>query len=231
MQEFQIDLQLQLVFLLRLVSSALCGMVIGWERENKLKSAGIRTHMVVCMASALMMIISKYGFMDVVSCSSVHVEVSHIAAGVVQAIGFIGAGVIFVRGDNIIGLTTAAGLWATVGIGLAIGSGLYVLGFAATIFILLIQFTVHRKDHKSSFTEAGNIEINLSRHKLTLEEAEEKLSDFNVILKNASLSHNKEGESIFSASIFCSSSVSVFETVSGIIESSFVDRIQVYTID
>ena len=73
MQEFQIDLQLQLVFLLRLVSSALCGMVIGWERENKLKSAGIRTHMVVCMASALMMIISKYGFMDVVSCSSVHV--------------------------------------------------------------------------------------------------------------------------------------------------------------
>ena len=94
-------------FLLRLIVSSVCGMVIGWERESRNKNAGIRTHMVVAMASALMMIISKYGFMDVISLSSVHVEVSHITAGVVQAIGFIGVGVIFVKCDNIVGLTTA----------------------------------------------------------------------------------------------------------------------------
>ena len=115
--------------------------------------------MVVAMASALMVIISKYGFMDVITLSSVHVEVSHIAAGVVQAIGFIGACVIFVKGDNIIGLTTAAGLWTTVGVGLAVGSGLYFLGISSTLLILLIELLVHRKGNMSHYTEAGRIEV------------------------------------------------------------------------
>ena len=119
--------------------------------------------MVVAMASALMVIISKYGFMDAITLSSVHVEVSHIAAGVVQAIGFIGAGVIFVKGDNIIGLTTAAGLWATVGVGLAVGSGLYFLGISSTLLILLIELLVHRKGNMSHYTEAGHIEVNLTK--------------------------------------------------------------------
>ena len=119
--------------------------------------------MVVAMASALMVIISKYGFMDVITLSSVHVEVSHIAAGVVQAIGFIGAGVIFVKGDNIIGLITAAGLWATVGVGLAVGFGLYFLGISSTLLILLIELLVHRKGNMSHYTEAGHIEVNLTK--------------------------------------------------------------------
>ena len=161
--EFQTDVQQQLVFLLRLILSSVCGMDIGWERESRNKNAGIRTHMVVAMASALMVIISKYGFMDVITLSSVHVEVSHIAAGVVQAIGFIGACVIFVKGDNIIGLTTAAGLWATVGVGLAVGSGLYFLGISSTLLILLIELLVHRKGNMSHYTEAGHIEVNLTK--------------------------------------------------------------------
>ena len=161
--EFQTDVQQQLVFLLRLILSSVCGMDIGWERESRNKNAGIRTHMVVAMASALMVIISKYGFMDVITLSSVHVEVSHIAAGVVQAIGFIGACVIFVKGDNIIGLTTAAGLWTTVGVGLAVGSGLYFLGISSTLLILLIELLVHRKGNMSHYTEAGHIEVNLTK--------------------------------------------------------------------
>lgn len=138
-------------------------MVIGWERESRNKNAGIRTHMVVAMASALMVIISKYGFMDVISLSSVHVEVSHIAAGVVQAIGFIGVGVIFVKCDNIVGLTTALGLWANVGVGLASGSGLYVLGISATLLILLIQILLHRKGNMSHYTEAGLLKLILQK--------------------------------------------------------------------
>ena len=161
--EFQTDVQQQLVFLLRLILSSVCGMDIGWERESRNKNAGIRTHMVVAMASALMVIISKYGFMDVITLSSVHVEVSHIAAGVVQAIGFIGACVIFVKGDNIIGLTTAAGLWATVGVGLAVGSGLYFLGISSTLLILLTELLVHRKGNMSHYTETGHIEVNLTK--------------------------------------------------------------------
>lgn len=195
--EFQADLQQQLVFLLRLILSSVCEMAIGWERYSRNKNAGIRTHMVVAMAFALMIIISKYGFMDVITLSSVHVEVSHIASGVVQAIGFIGAGVIFVKGDNIIGLTTAAGLWATVGVGLAVGSGLYFLGISATLLILLIQILVHRKGKMSHYTEAGHIEVNLTKNNMSLEEAEKRIEDYGVVIRNSSLTYNKEGEFIF----------------------------------
>ena len=187
--------------------------------------------MVVAMASALMVIISKYGFMDAITLSSVHVEVSHIAAGVVQAIGFIGAGVIFVKGDNIIGLTTAAGLWATVGVGLAVGSGLYFLGISSTLLILLIELLVHRKGNMSHYTEAGHIEVNLTKNNMSLEEAEKRIEDYEVVIRNSSLAHNKEGESIFSTSISCSSSVTICDTVNELINSSFVETIQIYAID
>ena len=187
--------------------------------------------MVVAMASALMVIISKYGFMDAITLSSVHVEVSHIAAGVVQAIGFIGAGVIFVKGDNIIGLTTAAGLWTTVGVGLAVGSGLYFLGISSTLLILLIELLVHRKGNMSHYTEAGHIEVNLTKNNMSLEEAEKRIEDYEVVIRNSSHIHNKEGESIFSASISCSSSLSIYDTVNELINSSFVETIQIYAID
>ena len=90
MPEYTVTAQCELVLFIRLLISVICGMVIGWEREKRLKSAGLRTHMVVAMASALMMIISKYGFLDVVYLSSVQVDASRLAAGVVQAIGFLG---------------------------------------------------------------------------------------------------------------------------------------------
>lgn len=129
-------------FILRLAASTVCGILIGYERESSLKLAGIRTHSIVALTAALMMIISKYGFYDVIS-ANVTLDPSRIAAGIVTAIGFLGAGVIFTRKMSVSGLTTAAGLWATVGIGMAIGSGLYLLGVIATILILLLQFLFH----------------------------------------------------------------------------------------
>ena len=90
-----------------------------------------------------MMIVSKYGFFDVLS-SHVNLDPSRIAAGVVTAIGFLGAGVIFTHKMNISGLTTSAGLWATVGVGMALGAGMYVPGITATVMILLLQFFFHR---------------------------------------------------------------------------------------
>lgn len=128
---------------LRLLGAAFCGALIGYERENKMKMAGVRVHAIVCMASALMMVISKYGFYDVLS-ANITLDPSRVAASVVTAIGFLGAGIIFTHKMNIRGLTTSAGLWATVGIGMALGAGMYVLGITSVIFILLLQFLHYR---------------------------------------------------------------------------------------
>lgn len=100
-------------FLGRLFLAGLCGAFIGYERANRRKEAGIRTHLVVSMGSALFMIVSKYGFADMLSLQGVALDPSRIAAQIVTGVGFLGAGMIFVRGQNISGLTTAAGIWAT----------------------------------------------------------------------------------------------------------------------
>ena len=111
-------------YFLRLALSALFGGVIGLERELRLKGAGIRTHLIVSFASCMMMLASKYGFFDMMEYTAVKLDPSRISAGLVTAIGFLGAGTIFARGQGVTGLTTAAGLWATVGIGMTMGAGM-----------------------------------------------------------------------------------------------------------
>lgn len=140
-------LLLQLGFLLRLIVAGVCGFLIGYERENRLKEAGIRTHLIVALGSALIMIISKYGFADVLGANGVGLDPSRIAAQIVSGIGFLGAGTIFVRKQAISGLTTAAGVWATAGVGMAIGANLYFVGISATVLILIVQIILH-KDYK-----------------------------------------------------------------------------------
>ncbi len=143
MQAFWLE---QLNFLIRLVIAALCGVLIGYERESNLKLAGIRTHSIVALAASLITIISKYGFNDVLG-TYISLDPSRIAAGIVTAIGFLGAGVIFTRKMSVSGLTTSAGLWATVGIGMAIGAGMYVPGIICTVLILIMQFFFQRNSH------------------------------------------------------------------------------------
>ncbi|MCF0146981.1 MAG: MgtC/SapB family protein [Clostridium sp.] len=135
----------QLNYLLRILIAALCGLAIGLEREFKMKDAGIRTHFIVAIGSALIMIVSKYGFTDQIGWSNLSVDPGRTAAQVVSGVGFIGAGLIFLKERSIIGLTTAAGVWTTAGIGLAIGSGLYIIGLGSTVFIILGQLVLHRK--------------------------------------------------------------------------------------
>ncbi len=133
----------QLPWLLRLVVASLCGALIGYERAIQRKSAGVRTHIVVAFSSALFMIVSKYGFNDLIKISGMEFDASRIAAQVVSGISFIGAGTILVKKDQISGLTTAAGIWATAAIGMAIGSGLYFLGVLATALLFIIQMLFH----------------------------------------------------------------------------------------
>ena len=231
MPEFTVTNTLQMEFILRVLLSSICGMFIGWERERRLKSAGLRTHMLVAMAAALMMVISKYAFMDVVYLQSVQVDASRVAAGVVQAIGFLGAGVIFVKKDNIVGVTTAAGLWATVGIGLTIGAGLYVLGISCTALIILIQLIVHRGEHKTFNSNNGSVTINLTKNNLTITEAKEKLEEKGLLLKNISITRNSSGEMKLTASIISLRTSNSVDIVDELQKLGFVDVIEIYSLD
>jgi len=121
----------------RLAFSALLGSVIGIERERLSWAAGLRTHMLVCVGSTLIMIVSAYGFAGVLS-EHVTLDPSRMAAQVVSGIGFLGAGAILARGEVIRGLTTAASVWSVAAIGLAVGGGLYTEAVAATVIILII---------------------------------------------------------------------------------------------
>src|ERR1700712_460821 len=111
---------------------------IGLERELRQKAAGLRTYTLVGLGSALFMMISKYGFFDVLSPGTVVLDPSRVAAQIVSGIGFIGAGVIFVRQDRVTGLTTAATVWLVTGIGMACGSGLLFLALAVTIAYFIV---------------------------------------------------------------------------------------------
>ncbi|WP_206023849.1 MgtC/SapB family protein [Saccharibacillus alkalitolerans] len=138
-----IDLPLELEHLLRVLIAGMCGALIGYERKSRSKEAGTRTHFIVAVGAALIMIISKYGFMDLEGRDGVQIDPTKVASEIVSGIGFLGAGMIFMRKYTVNGLTTAAGMWATAGIGMAMGAGLYILGIAATLMIYLTQIIMH----------------------------------------------------------------------------------------
>lgn len=133
-------------FIVRMLVSIVCGFAIGLERKSRSKEAGIRTHAIVCLASCLFMILSKYLTAPLFSDITGNVfngDATRIAAQVVTGIGFLGAGIIMYRRDVLHGLTTAAGVWATSAIGMAIGGGFIVTGVCATAIILLLQLIFH----------------------------------------------------------------------------------------
>ena len=137
-----------LQFILRIICAGLCGILVGFERQYRSKEAGIRTHFMVACGAALMMVISKYAFYDVITNSAimgadVRLDPSRVASTIVSGVGFLGAGTIFVHKNTITGLTTAAGLWATAGIGMAFGSGMYIVGFSTTAIMILSQLLLH----------------------------------------------------------------------------------------
>ena len=114
--------------------------LIGLEREIRHKSAGLRTHTLVGFAAALIMLVSKYGFGDVLSTGQIVLDPSRIAAQIVTGIGFIGGGLIFVRRDSVRGLTTAAIVWLTTAVGMACGAGLPILALFVTALHFVVVF-------------------------------------------------------------------------------------------
>lgn len=123
-------------FILRLFIAGLLGGLIGFEREFRAKEAGLRTHFLVALGSALFMLISQYAF-------SGRFDAARVAAQVVSGIGFIGAGVIIFQKNVVRGVTTAAGLWVAGAIGLACGAGMYAIAAAATLMTVICLETMH----------------------------------------------------------------------------------------
>lgn len=130
----------ELAKLLDILLAAVLGFAIGLERKMRYKEAGIRTHTIVCIGSALLMVVSKYAFDD-----TAKADTARVAAQIVSGIGFLGAGIIMFRGQKMHGLTTAAGVWATAGVGMACGGELWILAAGATVLLIGMQFLMHCK--------------------------------------------------------------------------------------
>ena len=135
--------------ILRLVIAGLLGGLVGLERELRAKEAGLRTHFIVALGSALFMIISQYAF------GSAQHDAARVAAQVVSGIGFIGAGVIIFQKNAVRGVTTAAGLWVVAAIGLACGAGMWEVAGATTILTVICLEAVHfvHKRYGEKFVE------------------------------------------------------------------------------
>ena len=129
--------------LIRLVLASAFGALIGLERERKDITAGMRTHMMVCVGSCLIMLVSGYGFHDLLSHDKIRLDPSRVASQVVSGIGFIGAGtILFLQRGVIRGLTTASGLWTVAAIGLATGGGMYFAAAATTVIAIIILWAL-----------------------------------------------------------------------------------------
>lgn len=182
MQEFLLT---QGEYILRLLLAACCGAGIGYERKNRTKEAGIRTHLIVALGAALMMVVSKYGFFDILALSEeIKLDPSRVASTIASGIGFLGAGMIFVRRQSVSGLTTAAGIWATAGVGMSIGAGMYVIGVAAALMIILTQIVLHRKWFRKNLPVAEQIHFTLADEPEAIEDLQKLLSENQIEVLN-----------------------------------------------
>ena len=178
--------------LLRIAIACTLGILIGNERKNRNKSAGIRTHAIVAMGSALMMVVSKYGFADIVEVGKF--DGARIAAQVVSGVGFLGAGIIFVRNNLVSGLTTSAGIWATAGVGLAMGAGLYVIGIASGLMIILMQAITHKITLFADVACGGTIWMTIAQQEGAVKKMEDFLEKRKVEITSTKIRKTKNEE-------------------------------------
>ncbi len=175
--------------MIRVGLACILGWLIGNERKNRNKSAGTRTHAIVALGSALAMVVSKYGFMDMPD----H-DAARVAAQVVSGVGFLGAGIIFVRNNLVNGLTTAAGLWATASVGLAMGSGLYVIGIASALVLIVMQEITHKIAYFAKVASAGMIRMTLVQETDAIKNMRNFLEDFKIDVVSVKINKNKKEE-------------------------------------
>lgn len=168
--------------ILRLVIAALLGGFVGFERERLNWAAGLRTHMLVCLGAALIMIVSQYAFHQVLYQGLINLDPSRVAAQVVSGIGFLGAGTILFQKNVIRGLTTAASLWAVAAVGLATGGGLYLAAIFTTSLIYVILAGLKPLERKFiKKTQAIAIRFSAKKGHLSLSSLEEVHAKLNLL--------------------------------------------------
>ena len=193
------------------------GMAIGWKREDGTRGLYIAVAFVLALMGGIF------------SHNAGHFP--SVALNISQAIVFIFWGVSYIREDNKPCPDPSFYLLVTMGAGLILSPGLYMVAFFSTAYILLMETLGQRNGNEYRFIEAGRLEINLTKHNLSFEEARERLGEFDIHIKNISLVHNNMGESIFKASILTHSSISISETVDKMISSPFIDSISLLSVE
>lgn len=188
--------------LARLGLAAALGSVIGFERERLNWAAGLRTHMLVCVGSTLIMLVSAFGFADVLGQKDVVLDPSRIAAQVVSGIGFLGAGSILLRGEIVRGLTTAASLWSVAGVGLAVGGGMYTAAIGATIIILIILAGIKPLERRFiSVRQQRSIQLLVDRGSVSLGTVHQLLGNSSVRVKQFIAQQSEEDPELDEVSI------------------------------
>ena len=189
------------------------------DRQRYEWAAGLRTHMLVCLGSALIMIVSAYGFAEIQQAEHVSFDPSRVAAQVVSGIGFLGAGtILFLKHEVVKGLTTAAGLWTVGGIGLAIGGGFYFAAVAATVLVLIILILI-KPYKKRLIAERRQTEIHLKLNKqeVSLTQLESMLTGKKIMYNHLKLNNIKE-DHVYAVEIRFNRSVSANDIL-GFVES------------
>jgi putative Mg2+ transporter-C (MgtC) family protein len=202
---------------LRLILAALLGSVIGFERERLNWAAGLRTHMLVCVGASLIMLVSIFGFADILGQKDVSLDPSRVAAQVVSGIGFLGAGSILLRGEVVRGLTTAASLWSVAGVGLATGGGMYIAAVSATVIILIILAGIKPIERRFiSIKQQRSLHILADRGSLSLETVHRALGSSSVRVKQFIMQQSEDNPDLDDVRISLSrTSIDDFDTLCG----------------
>lgn len=190
------------MLIIRMIVAVLCGAAIGFERSRRQKEAGIRTHIMVTLGAALIVIVSKYGYLDVAgSAQGINVDVSRMAANIITGVSFLGAGVIFLRGGYIKGLTTAAGIWTTAGVGCALGAGMYITGITATVMIILIQIILHWSQPNSENMPVAEVSFRTVYSQGVVSDVKECMQELRVHILKLSVKKKKDGTMIIGMTV------------------------------
>ena len=183
----------QLEYFVRILLACLCGALIGLEGSSRQKEAGLRTHIILAMGSAITMIVSKYGFFDLLSTYGIEADPSRLASNIITGISFLGAGVIFVRTGAIKGLTTAAGIWTTAAIGITLGAGMYFIGLSCTLLLLFFQILLHRFLPASERYTTSELAMTAKNTPETIEKIQKELTDKKIKIVAMKMSYADEG--------------------------------------
>ncbi len=224
MKEILESIASQYELYIRLLLACLCGAVIGFERSVRRKDAGIKTHVILALGSALTMIISQYGFLNLNLSGELKADVSRIASNILTSVSFLCAGVIFVRGASVKGLTTATGIWTTASIGMAAGAGMYAITVFVTCLVIVIHLLLVKISAKIETHYYVDVELKVSES-VTVENVVKSLSDITNATPSSIKLTKVNGENIYKVNFNIEHTVNESELMQKISENEYVSHV------